>query len=248
TASAPPATDPAGWAVEARWEERLQRTAHPVAYPFLTAMARRGPVVAVPGLGVMVNDAAIARAVLMDAAHFSKVGKGASSEFWTPVLGPSVLLNMDGDAHAALRGALGDLLTPRAVGSLVAEAMGERCARMGDQLAAGVAVDVAAAVDEMAGAVVCAMTGVGQDETAVRRTFAAVQSVTGQLRLHRSGLTRRQVARARAVFGGLGETAGAVYRAGDPTTIPGRMRELGLSEEDAVGAVGAFIIAGTETV
>src|SRR5690606_39499082 len=38
------------------------------------------------------------------------------------------------------------------------------------------------------------------------------------------------------------------YRDGDPSTVPGRMRELGLSEDEALGAVGAFVLTGTETI
>ncbi|TGJ98107.1 cytochrome P450, partial [Actinotalea fermentans ATCC 43279 = JCM 9966 = DSM 3133] len=40
----------------------MQRGAHPLVYPAFRALARRGPVVRVPGLGVVVNDAATARA------------------------------------------------------------------------------------------------------------------------------------------------------------------------------------------
>lgn len=42
--------------------------------------------------------------------------------------------------------------------------------------------------------------------------------------------------------------AAAAYRAGDPATVPGRMRELGLTEPEALGAVAAFALTGTETL
>jgi hypothetical protein len=83
---------------EARWEERVQRAAHPVAYPAVRSLRGR-PVVRVPRVGLMVNDAAIAREVLLDVEHFSKVGPGSPSDLWTPILGPSVLLNMEGAEH-----------------------------------------------------------------------------------------------------------------------------------------------------
>ncbi len=98
-----------GWASpEAFWEERVQRAAHPLAYPALRS-ARDRPVVRVPRIGVVVSDAELAREVLLDLDHFSKVGPGAPSDLWTPVLGPSVLLNMEGAEHSALRRALGPL-------------------------------------------------------------------------------------------------------------------------------------------
>ncbi|MFD0599729.1 hypothetical protein ACFQZ4_51550 [Catellatospora coxensis] len=94
------------------WERRLYRRAHPFAYPLLRLLARRGPVVRVPGLGVVVNDAALARQVLLDGETFRKDGPGSSGDLWTPILGPSVLLNMEGPAHRALRARLAELFTP----------------------------------------------------------------------------------------------------------------------------------------
>ena len=49
-------------------ETRVQLGAHPLAYPLLRAVARIGPVVRVPRVGVVVSDAALARRVLTDTA------------------------------------------------------------------------------------------------------------------------------------------------------------------------------------
>jgi cytochrome P450 len=46
----------------------------------------------------------------------------------------------------------------------------------------------------------------------------------------------------------LGVHAQAAYRGGDENTVPGRMRALGLTESEAMGAVGAFVLTGTETL
>src|SRR5690348_3473345 len=96
-------------------ETLLQLAAHPLAFPFLRLVGRLGPVVRVPGVGVVVNDADLAHRVLRDTAAFRKSGRGSSGALWTPVLGPSVLLNMDGPAHAELRRKLAGLFTPAAV-------------------------------------------------------------------------------------------------------------------------------------
>ncbi|MBA8809813.1 cytochrome P450 [Promicromonospora sukumoe] len=250
---------------EARWEERVLRAAHPLAYPALRS-ARGRPVVRVPRIGVIVNDAAIAREVLLDLDHFSKVGPGAPSDLWTPVLGPSVLLNMEGAEHAALRRALGPLFSPRAVRELVSGAGGADVANvvgpprnegadgggvlpdLTRRLAAGERVDLAAAVTAQAGAVICGMVGLPPTDDAVRSAMSAAQTITGMVRLHRHGLTRSQVVRAREVLERLTAPARAAYRAGDPATVPGRMRDLGLSEREAMGAVGAFVLTGTETI
>jgi cytochrome P450 len=71
--------------------------------------------------------------------------------------------------------------------------------------------------------------------------------VTGYVTLARPRLGPRQLASARAILGELGEHAARAY-AGDESTLPGRMRALGLSERDALGAVGAFVLTGTETI
>ncbi|MFI9489932.1 cytochrome P450 [Promicromonospora sp. NPDC052451] len=238
---------------EAHWEERVQRAAHPLAYPAIRS-ARHRPVVRVPRIGVIVSDAALAREVLLDLDHFSKVGPGAPSDLWTPVLGPSVLLNMEGAEHAALRRTLGPLFSPRAVRQLVSGTGDDGENRSGvlpdltRRLAAGEGVDLAAVVTAQAGAVICGMVGLPPTDDAVRSAMVAARTITGMVRLHRHGLTRAQVARARAVLDRLTAPARAAYRAGDPATVPGRMRDLGLSEREAMGAVGAFVLTGTETV
>src|SRR5256885_8048093 len=105
------------------WERRIQLAAHPLAYPLVRGISRLGPVVRVPRIGVVVSDAAIAREVLMDGAAFTKTGPGSPSDLWTPVLGPSVLLNMEGPAHGQLREKLAPLFAPGYVKSLCAKVL-----------------------------------------------------------------------------------------------------------------------------
>ncbi|WP_225873230.1 cytochrome P450 [Cellulosimicrobium composti] len=247
-AAAPVAAGSAALAAAMRWEERVQRGAHPVVYPAIRSLRRRGPVVRVPGIGVVVSDAATARAVLLDTERFTKVGPGSPSDLWTPVLGPSVLLNMEGADHARLRRALSGLFTPRAVRELVAVSVPDVLAGLAPRLLAGERVDLVAETAAMAGTVICAMTGLPPTDAAVRDAMTAAQSVVGLVRLHRRSLTPGQVRHARAVLARLSAPARDAYRDGDPSTVPGRMRELGLSEDEALGAVGAFVLTGTETI
>ncbi|WP_265522222.1 cytochrome P450 [Oerskovia flava] len=230
------------------WEERVQRAAHPVVYPAIRGMRRLGPVVRVPGLGVVVSDAATAREVLLDTERFTKVGPGSPAELWTPVLGPSVLLNMEGADHANLRRALSGLFTPRAVRELTGATVGAVLDDLAPRLLAGRHVDLVAQTAAMAGTVICAMTGLPPTDAAVREAMTAAQSVVGLVRLHRRSLTPAQVRHARAVLARLSEPARAAYRDGDESTVPGRMRGLGLTETEAMGAVGAFVLTGTETI
>lgn len=93
----------------ARWESRVQRSAHPLVYPALRAVP--GPLLRVPGLGVLVRDPELVREALMRPEVFAKNGPGTSSDLWTPVLGEKVLLNMSGQDHQLLRRKLSPLFT-----------------------------------------------------------------------------------------------------------------------------------------
>jgi cytochrome P450 len=227
-----------------RWEERVLRAAHPIAYPFLRAVP--GPVRRMPGLGIVVKDAALLRQTLLDTAGFTKNGPGAPSDLWTPVLGPRVLLNMEGADHLALRRKLGPLFAPAFVEELVAAALGPVTAALAAALDRGDRVDLVAHARRGAGDVIARLVGIPGDAIG-DELFARVSAVTGYVTLARPRLTERQAAAARTVLGELGEHAARAY-AGDESTVPGRMRALGLDEREALGAVGAFVLTGTETI
>jgi len=227
-----------------RRDRAVVRAAHPVAFPLVSALP--GAVRRVPGLGVVVKDAALLRGVLMDTAHFSKNGPGAPSELWTPVLGPRVLLNMEGEDHHALRRQLAPLFSPSFVDGFVAESLGDATAALGAALAAGERVDLVAHARRGASRVISRLVGL-EPGSFDDEMFARVSAVTGYVTLARPRLGPRQLASAREILGELGEHAARAY-AGDESTVPGRMRALGLSEREALGAVGAFVLTGTETI
>jgi cytochrome P450 len=235
---------PGGVALARRNEARVLRAAHPIAFPLLSAV--RSPVRRLPGLGVLVKDAALLRATLLDTEGFTKNGPGAPSDLWTPVLGPSVLLNMEGQEHAALRRKLGPLFAPAFVDALVAESLGAATRALATALARGEQVDLVAHSRRSAAAVIAQL--VGLDARIVDdELFARVSRVTGFVTLARPRLTTRQLAVARGILAELGTHARRAY-AGDESTVPGRMRSLGLDEREALGAVGAFVLTGTETI
>ncbi len=219
------------------------RAAHPLAYPALRAA--RGPVLRVPGLGVLVRDATLLRGVLMDTARFSKTGPGSPSDLWTPVLGPSVLLNMEGADHLALRRRLGPLFAPGYVEALAVQTL--PTADLARRLLSGERVDLVAEVKRYASAMISGLVGLepGEVDSGI---FDRVSSITKVVRLARPRLTPRQVVAARAVIEELTMRARAAWRAGGESTVPGRMRALGLGEDEAMGAVGAFVLTGTETL
>ena len=231
-------------AVARKWEERVLRAAHPVAFPLLSAV--RGPVRRIPGLGVLVKDAALLRATLIDTEGFTKNGPGAPSDLWTPVLGPSVLLNMEGVEHGLLRRKLGPLFAPAFVDALVNDSLGASTRELAAALARGERVDLVAHSRRSASAVIARL--VGLDASVVDdELFTRVSRVTGFVTLARPRLTPSQLAVARGILEELGEHARRAY-AGDESTVPGRMRALGLDEREALGAVAAFVLTGTETI
>lgn len=231
-------------ALAMRRDERLMRAVHPVAYPLLHAVP--GPVRRVPGLGVVVKDAALVRQVLLDGDAFSKEGRGASSDLWTPVLGARVLVNMHGEDHRALRRRLAPIFAPAFVEPLARQALGPGVAELERALLAGERVDLARHARQAASSAIALL--VGLERAAVDdRLFQQIAGITGMVRLSRPSLTPAQVRSARAVLDELGEHAATAYR-GDESTVPGRLRGLGLSEDEALGAVGAFVLTGTETI
>ncbi|MFG1878993.1 cytochrome P450 [Sphaerisporangium sp. NPDC049003] len=229
-------------------ETRLYLAAHPFVYPLMRLLARLGPVVRVPGVGVVVNDAATAREVLMD-ERFRKDGPGSPGDLWTPVLGPSVLLNMEGEAHAALRRKLAPLFTPAQVASLVSGVLESPLAGLSARLARGETVDLVDEMRLMAGAVICRLIGMGEvaPEDA-RSLFAEGERIVSMVSLRSRRLSERQITAARLVLDRIGDIAVAAYERGEDSTVMGRMRALGLSAAEARGAAGAFFLTGTETV
>jgi len=232
-------------ALAAKMEERVMRAAHPVAYRALKSL--RGPVRRVPGLGVLVNDATLLRGVLMDPEHFSKKGKGASSDLWTPILGPSLLLNMDGVDHLTLRRKLGPLFAPAYVEALAAASLKDAVTDITTRLKNGERVDVVTEVRRYASIMVSQLVGLPV-EAFSDDLFARVASITRFVSLTKPRFTPRELAIAKGVLDELTANSREAYRAGGDATVPGRMRELGLTEDEALGAVGAFVIVGTETL
>jgi cytochrome P450 len=226
-----------------KWEERVMRAAHPVAYPAL-ALSKK-PAQRVPGLGVLVRDASLLRGVLMNTDSFSKTGPGAPSDLWTPVLGPAVLLNMEGADHLALRRKLGSLFAPAYVDPLAAASL--PTAALTTRLRAGESVDLVAEVKRYASAMITQLVGLPSEDVD-DALFDRVSSITRFVRLSRPRLTPAQVAHARAILDELTAHARTAYRDGEETTVPGRMRALDLGETEAMGAVGAFVLTGTETL
>src|SRR4029453_4507484 len=154
----------------ARWERRVQLGAHPVLYPVIRGLGYFRPVLRIPGLGVLVSEAGLVRHVLTDQEGYVKAGPSASGGLWTPVVGPKVLLNMDGTQHLELRRRLNGLFTPRSVAGIV----GPAAERFHDQfrrgLRSGRARDVVGAAKDLSGGVISRLLGIPDDGPGRRPT------------------------------------------------------------------------------
>ncbi len=235
----------------ALWERRVQLGAHPFLYPGIRSLGYLRPVLRIPRLGVLVSEASLVRQVLMDHDGFVKDGPSASGGLWTPVVGPKVLLNMDGASHLELRRRLNGLFTPRSVAAIVEPGAQRLRQVFRRELGAGATVDVVGAVKDLAGGVISRLLGVPEDAPGRlpdRELFDLGSSITSLVRLGRPELTPAQVAKGRAAVELLARPARAAYRDSAPGTFPGRLRELGMTEEEAMGILCAFVIVGTETL
>jgi cytochrome P450 len=230
------------------WERRVQFGAHPFAYPLVRVLARVGPVVRVPGLGVVVSDAGVAHEVLGDTTTFTKTGPGSPADLWTPVLGPAVLLNMEGTEHRDLRRRLAGLFSPSTVETLVAQALAAPLARLSAALHSGEPVEFVGVVQELVGAIIAEIVGLDPDPATVRTAFDQGTGITAMVRLGRRSLTPHQIARARSTMEALTAPALDAYATGDPRTVPGRLRELGMTGGEARSLVAALVLTGTETL
>jgi cytochrome P450 len=132
------------------------------------------------------------------------------------------------------------------VDALVAESLGAATRALADSLARGEQVDLVAHSRRSAAAVIAQLVGL-DGRIVDDDLFARVSRVTGFVTLARPRLTPRQLAVARGILAELGAHARRAYT-GDESTVPGRMRALGLDEREALGAVGAFVLTGTETI
>ena len=223
--------------------------AHPIAWPLARALRRAGPAVHVPWLGLVINDAALARDVLVRGAEFTKNGRGSIAAQMTAALGPTALGNMDGDAHRALRATLADLFAPaearRLLGGCEAPVVG-----LQEALGRGETVDLVRFMRVLSGRVTFGMLGIplpADDPDAAclellalgERIAAGISLRPGRVGMS-EGMTRdcaRLAALARAGYDG----------AASGGSLVARLRLLGLSVEEARGVISLVFLAGTIT-
>jgi cytochrome P450 len=234
-----------------RQDARLNFAAHPLAWLAATLVRPLGAVVRIPGLGAIVNHLDIAHEILSRDTEFTKNGPGSIAAVFTQAMGPFALANMDGEGHRQLRARLGDLLTSSRCSALLdasRDPLDVACAR----LARGETVDLVDMARTLSGRLTMEMMGITpaapDRDHAAREIFALGERIAAALQLR--PLSGSRLARVQEDLDRLTSHARGAYD--DPTPVPGslvlRLREMGLSREEARGVLSIFFVAGTLTV
>ena len=232
------------------WEARVWLAADPLFYAALR-LTGRWPVVRLGSLGILVNDAAVGRAILLDSDRFRTVGPGTHGELITEVMGPRGLLNMDGPEHEAMRRTLADLFGASASERLAATTATGPIRQAGAVLAGGGTVDLAWLVRVITGRTSFALLGAPDppdgDDGYLRTYHLGEQLLAMVTDAARHGIRPGERRRALDLIEGLAAGARAGWdSAGDSAMA--RLRSLGLGFEEAKALIVIIILAGTETV
>lgn len=222
--------------------------AHPLLWSLARGVRRAGAVVSVPGIGLLISDAEIARRVLLDTETFTKGGPGSLSGVISQTLGPHALGNMDGVPHRELRAKLADLLPAARVADLLAESCAPALGSLRAELLAGRQVDLVRFMRNLTGRITCHMMGVGiEDDATPVEIVRRGERMAASLSLRPPAARRLKSLHQDRDF--LWELARPSYERGNPTSgsVIGRLRGAGLSFEEARGVILFMFLAGTLT-
>ncbi len=203
------------------------------------------------GFGTLVNDARVGRDILVDTARFRTVGRGTHGELLDQVVGPRALLNMDGPEHEALRRSLHDLFGGPASRTLVDATVTAPLAEMDRRLRAGERVDLVRALRVITGRTTFGLLGAPDPVDGDAGYLAAYRDGEELLAMTvhavRRGIRPTELERGRRLVEALGAGSRSGWASTGDGTMP-RLREMGMSFEEARSLVVVIILAGTETV
>lgn len=227
------------------------------ARPALAGLLLAGRAVAgtrvlrVPRVGWVTASPLLARQVLNDHRAFSMVGEGGVGHLWAQVLGPWVTELFDGPGHHDLRSRSRELFTDASAREQVARTWGPLLSTARATLAAGGEVDVADLSRVAVGRMMIASLGIpgADDDAGARRVFGQGErlAATALSATTRPVLDPALVEAARGIVAELTAGVPHAYRTAPGTTLLGRMRELGVTEQEATGLSALLLVAGTET-
>jgi cytochrome P450 len=235
-----------------RDDEQLLKAVHPVGAPLLHIIAKTGPLRRIPKVGVIVSKASLIREIYMDRTNFTKMGEGASGGLWTPVIGDSGLVNMDGDLHLQLKRNLAPAFSNKICPAIVGRVLETYSGTMKTRLLAGEEVDIVQEVANFAYRTLWELIGLPQSRLSdvdFSTAVTALRSVTEGMTMTKKNLSADQVNTARGKLSFVESLARETYQnATDSTSIPGLMKAEGFDEEAAISVVKSLMVTGTETI
>lgn len=235
-------------------ERRLYRCNRPIVHWLFEATRGAGPVVAIPGVGRLVNDADVARAILTDTQHFNSHGPGSFGALITQALGPDALINMDGAEHQRLKRALLQIFSHRYVRETVAAFGAPMVKRLRERLEAGETVDFAAFMRDYGVAMAATLIGVPIDRAqAVAEHDEIFHLATEIMAFAGDGkrrLNARQAARARALGARLHNYVRRSFDGalGDDLSVTQKLRAEGFDFDTVKDLVTVVLVGATELV
>ena len=239
----------------AAWHELLVYAAdHLPALLLAEGVRHLGAVVYVPGLGYLVNDPELAKAILEDSEAFTKTGPGSMGSMITQVVGDNALMNMEGISHRALTSRLHDLFSASYLDAVSRQVLAEPAARLRRELVEGRDVDIVRFMHRLSGKMICHMLGMAIDTEAEDDTYERLWSVGARLTapfgLTTTHLAGSEIEARRATFEELMVFARASFETDDgaPDSIIRRLRDVGMSFEEVRGVTAALLTVGTQTV
>lgn len=231
-----------------RW---VSFNSRPFEISVLYLLTRLSRVLRVPGIGVIVSDARVMRAILMDGEHFSKTAEGGTSDLWDPVLEGPGLLNMSGESHLDLKRKLAPLFNARYLEEAIGSAISGETERLRSRLLAGEPVDIVHSIEVTAARVICTLSGYDLENTDEAEVLKQLENARGLLRFVKLGtkkLSEENAALGRSEISQLHAKIHEAFDADRVGTIPHTLKGFGLSKRETTSVITALVIAGTETV
>lgn len=229
----------------------LLKAVHPYSSILLSAVGKRWRLKRFPVLGIIISDAALIREVFLDKKNFSKQGPGASSSYWTPIIGETGLVNMEGEEHFLLKRNLTQMFTQKLSAEITQQTISFVKERIAEQLNNDNYVDIVEEASFFAYRSLWDMIGLPYDrlgdEDNFRTVVKTLRSVTHGLNITKKKMSDKEVEVAKAKLVFVEELTKQTYQNGDKTSIPQILKKNGYSEEEAVSVVKALMITGTET-
>jgi cytochrome P450 len=241
--------------VRAVWRElRVYAADHLPALLLVEGVRQLGAVVYLPGVGYLVNDPELGKAILEDSDAFTKTGPGSMGSMITQVVGENALMNMEGAAHQAMTAKLHDLFSAAYLDVVSREVLAEPAARLRRELLAGRDVDLVRFMHRLSGKMICHMLGLAIDVDREDETYDRMWSIgarlTAPVGLTTTRLSQADVDARRAYFEELMGYARESFERNNPRSdsIIHRLRGFGMTFDEVKGVTAALLTVGTQTV